>query len=130
MLNEQDMHYGMSEEEHQKIINPKKVYSTTVETKAKYFNKFSELIGNQFKHGGDKYKLPGFNDMEATDLISKCFGGESELEWILGTMVKYIFRFRNFKREKDLLKIATYCYILFLKCGFHLQDTHDEDTKR
>jgi hypothetical protein len=33
---------------------------TTIEVKNANFQKFADLIGNQFKHGGDKYKLPGF----------------------------------------------------------------------
>jgi hypothetical protein len=45
-------------------------------------------------------------------------------------MTKYIFRFKNFHREKDLLKIATYCFILWLKMGAHLQETHDEDVQK
>jgi hypothetical protein len=104
-------------------------HGTTTSTKAKYFNKFASLISNQFSHGGDKYKLQGFDDREATDIISSVFGGNTELDWILGTMMKYLFRFKNFNREKDLLKIATYCYIIWLKQGNHLKETHDEDVK-
>jgi hypothetical protein len=104
------------------------VYGTTVDVKQANFQKFADLVGNQFKHGGDKYKLPGFDDREATDVISSVFGGESQFDWVLGTMMKYLFRFKNFQREKDLLKIATYCYILWLKQGNHLEESHDEDT--
>lgn len=103
-------------------------YNTTVDVKRANFKKFVDLIGNQFNHGGDKYTLQGFDDREATDVISSVFGGESEFDWVLGTMTKYILRFKNFRREKDLLKIATYCYILWLKQGNHLKETHDEDT--
>jgi len=105
-------------------------YGTTVEVKAANFKKFAELIGGQFSHGGDKYKLQGFDDREATDVISSIFGGQSEFDWILGTMMKYLFRFKNFNREKDLLKVATYCYILWLKQGNHLKEVHDTDTER
>lgn len=101
--------------------------NTTVEVKRDNFKKFADLISNQFNHGGDKYKLPGFDDREATDIISSVFGGTTEFDWVLGTMMKYIFRFKNFRREKDLLKIATYCYILWLKQGNHLNVSHDED---
>lgn len=104
--------------------------NTTVPIKKDYFKRFSDLIGDQFIHGGDKYKLPGFDDREATDIISSVFGGESEFDWILGTMTKYIFRFKNFQREKDLLKIATYAYLLWLKQGNHLKEVHDEDTDK
>ncbi len=101
---------------------------TTVDVKRANFKRFTDLIGNQFEHGGDKYALPGFSDREATDVISSVFGGPSEFDWVLGTMMKYLFRFKNFQREKDLLKIATYCYILWLKQGNHLHESHDEDT--
>ena len=109
-----------------------KIHNTTVKTKAKFYKKFSNLLGKQFLHGGDKYKLEGFDDMEATDLISKLWEkpGEDELKWVLKTCVKYLCRFQNFHREKDLLKVATYMYIAWLKCGFHLQKTHDDDTKK
>lgn len=107
-----------------------KICNTTVEVKKKFFNIFSDMIGNQFMHGGDKYKLPGFDDREATDVISAVFGGKDQIDWVLGTILKYIFRFKNFHREKDLLKIATYCFILWLKCGFHLEEIHDEDVAK
>ena len=106
------------------------VYGTTVDVKRENFQKFADLIANQFNHGGDKYKLPGFDDREATDVISAVFGGESQFDWVLGTIVKYVFRFKNFHREKDLLKIATYCYLLWLKMGAHLNETHDEDVSK
>lgn len=107
-----------------------KVYNTTVDTKATYFDDFATLISNQFTHGGAKYSVKGLDGMEATDVISAAFGGESQFEWVLGTMMKYIFRFQNFKREKDLLKIATYAYLLWLKAGFHKTESHDTDTSK
>ena len=113
--------------------NSKKIHNTYPELKRRHYKKFSDLIGNQFKHGGEKYKLEGFENTEATDIISKLWEtpGEDELKWVLKTCMKYIFRFQNFHREKDLLKVATYMYILWLKMGFHLQENgHDEDTKK
>jgi len=106
------------------------VYNTTVDVKRANYDQFANLIRAQFNHGGDKYKLQGFNDREATDVISSIFGGESQHDWILGTMMKYLFRFKNFQREKDLLKIATYCYILWLKIGGHLTVSHDQDVTK
>ena len=108
------------------------IHNTSPDVKAANFNKFSQLIANQFTHGGTKYAIKGLDKMEATDLISAAFGGENSIDWILGTLVKYIFRFQNFQREKDLLKIATYVYLLWLKCGFHTLDdkSHDEDVGR
>lgn len=107
-----------------------KIYNTTVAVKKKFFHVFSNMMKNQFFHGGDKYTLPGFEDREATDVISAIFGGPDQIDWVLGTIMKYICRFKNFRREKDLLKIATYCFILWLKCGFHVTKSHDEDVSK
>jgi len=103
-------------------------YGTTAKVKAENFKKFATLIEDQFSHGGSKYALQGFEDREATDVISSIFGGPTEYDWVLGTMTKYVLRFKNFQREKDLLKIATYCFILWLKQGNHLKVAHDTDT--
>lgn len=105
-----------------------KVYNTGIETKRQNFDKFIELIKNQFWHGGDKYKLS--EDKEFTDGICECFPGNSGVDWILGTCMKYLGRYKNFGREKDLLKVATYMYICWLKGGFHLVENHDEDIKK
>jgi hypothetical protein len=44
--------------------------------------------------------------------------------------MKYLGRYKNFRREKDLLKIATYMYIAWLKEGYHKLEVHDEDIKK
>lgn len=100
---------------------------TSIKIKREGFDKFVELIRNQFEHGGAKYGAPDENTREFTDLICDSFPGDSGVDWVLGTMMKYLGRFKNFRREKDLLKVATYCYIAWLKFGFHLEEKHDED---
>lgn len=100
-------------------------YNTGIEQKKEHFNTFTELIKNQFWHGGDKYRLS--ENKEFTDGICELFPGETGVDWVLGTILKYLGRYKNFGREKDLLKITTYCYILWLKGGFHLNEGHDED---
>jgi len=117
------------------------LFNTTVEEKREHFPVFRELlkqetaasfheflflVEKQFMFGGTKYNS-GFSDREATDVISQLFGGASGVDWVLGTMLKYIFRYRNLGQEKDLLKIATYCYILWLKAGFQHLHEHNED---
>lgn len=103
--------------------------STGLQQKRENFNTFAQLIRNQFDHGGAKY-ASGIAGKEFTDLICEAFPGESGVDWVLGTCMKYMGRYRNFGREKDLLKVATYMYLLWLKGGFHLKKEHDEDTKR
>jgi len=90
----------------------KKIYNTNLEVKKKYFDKFANLLRNQFEHGGDKYKVSDAidEDMEITDMVCRKFPGETGIDWILGTIDKYTGRYKNFQREKDLLKIATFSY--------------------
>lgn len=78
---------------------------------------FHDLIKNQFDYGGQKYALN--NERESTDELFYRHGKN----WLFGTMDKYTFRFKNLERERDLLKIGCYCYILWLKKGFHVKET-------
>ena len=79
----------------------------------KDFQVFCELVKDQFTYGGKKYNL-GENKREATDILFDIYGKN----WLIGTINKYAYRYSTVKREKDLLKIATYMYILWLKRGF------------
>jgi hypothetical protein len=100
--------------------------TTNLKVKKENFPTFSKLIENQFMHAGKtKYQLS--EDKEMTDLICEFVPGDSGVDWPLGTILKYLGRFKNEGMEKDLLKIATYCYITWLKMGFHLNREHYED---
>ncbi len=76
---------------------------------------FYKLIKNQFVYGGKKYAQT--ETKEATDVLFDDFGKG----WLFGTIAKYVKRYTNLARERDLLKIATYMFILWLKRGFHLK---------
>jgi len=99
------------------------IINTDIKIKKKHWKEFTSLLENQFMFGGKKYALA--EGKEITDWVCELAGNE----WILGTMAKYLGRFKNFGREKDLLKIATYSYLLWLKSGFHTNKIHDEDVK-
>ena len=99
-----------------------KYYQTNIENKMKHFDDFFGAIKRQLEYGATKYASEG-EDREATDMLVEAYGQE----WVLGTMNKYLYRFKNLGREKDLLKIATYCYLVWLQNGFHLLDNHEED---
>jgi len=100
--------------------------NTNLKAKIENWPTFAKLIENQFTHAGKtKYQLT--EDKEMTDLICEFVPGESGLDWPIGTMLKYLGRFKNERMEKDLLKMATYCFIMWLKMGFHLQEKHYED---
>jgi len=78
------------------------------------YKKFVELVADQFTYGGKKYALT--TTKESTDMLFDIHG----YKWLVGTIHKYVYRYGNLARERDLLKIACYMYILWLKRGFHL----------
>lgn len=81
------------------------------------YAKFIKLVEDQFTYGGQKYALNGNNTRESTDVLFDKHGKN----WLIGTIDKYCFRFRNLSRERDLLKIACYMYIMWLKRGFYVR---------
>lgn len=87
------------------------------------FKEFIKLVKDQFEYGGKKYNLSGNNQRESTDVLFDRYSAK----WLLGTIDKYTFRYRNLKRERDLLKIATYMYLLWLKRGFHIMSDGIKD---
>lgn len=80
----------------------------------KNLDTFIGLIKEQFMYGGKKYALQ--STRESTDELFDRYG----FKWFLGIIDKYCFRFKNIKREKDLLKIATYLFLLWIKRGYHI----------
>ena len=102
------------------MIAPK--CTTNITLKEAQIDTFCKLIKDQIVYGGKKYART--EAKESTDVIVESFG----IEWVLGTCMKYIFRFHNTQREKDLLKVAAYMFIVWLQMGFHLQENHETDT--
>lgn len=106
------------------------VQNTSSQTKRDFWDDFEAMIRRQFEHGGEKYGLEGEDEMEMTDLVCMLNPGKTGADWIMQTITKYCGRYCNFMRERDLLKIATYAYIAWLKGGFHLDVEHDEDVSK
>lgn len=107
-------------------MKKRKIYYTNLKVKRENFPTFMKLIEDQFNFAGEnKYQLQ--EDKEMTDLVCELVPGDTGVDWVIGTIMKYLGRFKNTTREKDLLKIATYCYIMWLQMGFHLQEKHDKD---
>ncbi|TDI97072.1 MAG: hypothetical protein E2O29_02200 [Deltaproteobacteria bacterium] len=77
---------------------------------------FLQLVKDQFLYGGKKYAKD--DKKEVTDELVDNYG----FNWLLGTINKYVYRYQNLNREKDLLKIACYMFIMWLKFGYHLED--------
>jgi len=103
-----------------------KIYNTSLDVKKKNIKKFFDLMSDQVIYGGKKYSQS--EGKEATDVVCEVAPGKTGIDWIMQTIVKYVLRFLNLQREKDLLKIATWAYIAWVKKGYHLKKDHDTDT--
>ena len=89
----------------------------------KKLEEFFKYINDQMCYGGKKYALKGVSARESTDVLFDIHG----MTWLFGTVHKYVFRYSNLKRERDLLKIATYMYITWLKRGFFCKTSGTSD---
>ena len=86
-----------------------------------FYKTFTNLVRDQFEYGGKKYALQ--EKRESTDELFDSFGKN----WLLGTMCKYVYRTKNVNRGRDILKLACYCYIIWLKRGFQIIPTGIND---
>lgn len=80
------------------------------------FADFNVFIKNQMAYGSKKYAKT--DQKEATDVLFDAHG----FSWLIGTVDKYTERYLNLARERDMLKIPAYSYIIWLKRGFHKSD--------
>jgi len=88
----------------------------TVEIIENEMDAFNEQINQQFSYGGEKYA--GSQDKPSREATDDLFDDFSYL-WLFGTIAKYVKRFKNTKRERDVLKIGCYMFITWLKRGYH-----------
>lgn len=78
------------------------------------FAEFNKLIEHQIKHENKCYN-PLFAK-EITDDLFNHYG----YQWLIGSIDNYSKRLNNFKNEYNILNVAVYTYILWLKRGYHL----------
>lgn len=82
---------------------------------------FITAIFKQVYYGGSKYSL-GDSDKEAGDYIVELFP-----EFVESTILKYLLRWRQQKREEDLIKIATYVFMMWIR--YFTGDVAEENRK-
>ena len=87
------------------------IESTAVEITERS-DSFLDVLERQFTGCATKY---AFNESsEWTDVITM-----KVPYWVEGTILKYLGRLKVYGRERDLIKVATYCFILWIKYGLH-----------
>lgn len=78
---------------------------------------FNNLTEKELVHGAEVYKFSA--NRESTDELFDVFGSI----WLFGNCNSYVLNFVNTQEEKQLFNISYFCFIIWLKRGFHLSAT-------
>ena len=79
------------------------------------FEEFTDMMKQLALQGTDKYAGAKVDKKETIDIIPDVLGEEGYISFVLGDLIKRIIRFKNQKRERDLVKIALWTYLLWMR---------------
>ncbi len=79
------------------------------------FEEFTKSMKMLAVEGSTKYAGAEPYVKEAVDIIPDILSEEGYLHFVLGDLLKRIIRFKNQKRERDLIKIALWTYFLWIR---------------
>jgi DNA repair protein RadC len=96
--------YGKDQEKKRKI--PKKPLR---------FKEFTELMKKMALRGIRRRSVSDAHQKETRDTIPEAPGDERHIDFVLEDLVKKIIRFRNERTEKDLIKMALWAYLLWMR---------------
>jgi hypothetical protein len=90
-----------------------KTNESEIPAKLKEFDAFCQGIKDIILQGTDKYAGAQKDKAETIDIIPKVLGAQGYTDFILGDLLKRIFRFKNQRRERDIFKMACWLYLLW-----------------
>jgi hypothetical protein len=90
------------------------------------FEEFTELMRSLALQGTEKYTGAEADKKETIDLIPDILGEHGYVSFVLGDLVKRVVRFKNQRRERDLVKIALWTYLLWMRL-FPKQEKGEDD---
>ncbi len=79
------------------------------------FEEFTRQMKMLALDGSCKYAGAEPYAKEAVDIIPEVLSEEGYTSFVLGDLLKRIIRFKNQKRERDLVKIALWTYFLWIR---------------
>jgi hypothetical protein len=91
------------------------------------FEEFARLMKMLAIDGSNKYAGAKPYSKEAIDIIPDILGEEGYVNFVLGDLLTGIIRFKNQKRERDLVKIALWTYFLWMRL-FPKQEKREPET--
>ena len=90
------------------------------------FDEFTSLMKGLALQGTDKYAGAEADKKETIDIIPDILGEHGYVSFVLGDLVKRVVRFKNQRRERDLVKIALWTYLLWMRL-FPKQEKGEDD---
>ena len=79
------------------------------------FEDFAEMMKKLALQGTEKYSGAEAHKKETIDIIPEVLGEEGYINFVLGDLLKRIIRFKNQRRERDLVKMALWAYLLWMR---------------
>jgi len=79
------------------------------------FEEFTQLMKGLALQGTEKYAGAEADKKENIDIIPDVLGEEGYVNYVLGDLIKRVIRFKNQRRERDLVKMALWTYLLWMR---------------
>jgi len=80
--------------------------------KLSYFDEFIGHMKSIILQGTDKYTGAEKDKAETIDIMPQVVGEDGYVSFIICDILKRLIRFKNDRRERDIIKIAVWCYLL------------------
>ena len=100
--------------------NKEAVKLSDIPQKLTGFDQFVEEMKEVIVQGTDKFTGSEADKWETIDVIPLVLGEVGFLCFVLGDILKRVFRYKNQRRSRDLFKIAVWCYLLWKR--FHQKE--------
>lgn len=92
-----------------------KMQSKENHSKLSRFEEFARSMKILAVEGSNKYAGGEPYKKEAIDIIPDILTEEGYVSYVLGDLLKRVIRFKNQRRERDLVKIALWSYLLWMR---------------
>ena len=92
-----------------------------IPNKLKYFDEFCKHMKDIMLQGSDKYAGANKDKSETIDIMPQVVGFNGYISFVICDILKRLIRFKNDERQRDLVKIAVWCYLL----DKQLKDRHE-----
>ena len=90
---------------------PAQTTETEIPKKLQGFDEFCQQMKDIILQGTDKYAGREKDACETIDVIPMVLGEQGFKDFILGDLLKRIFRVKNQNRERDIIKMAVWLFL-------------------